>query len=135
PVGGTRTGALPRFMKSRGAVQKMLRLCRPHKSQKERQITMSTNGKKLTGKVAVVTGASKGIGAAIAKQLADEGAAVVVNYASSKAGADRVVSEIVGRGGKALAVQADLANKADIERLFAEVQRAFGRLDVLVNNA
>jgi 3-oxoacyl-[acyl-carrier protein] reductase len=96
---------------------------------------MSTNGKKLTGKVAVVTGASKGIGAAIAKQLADEGAAVVVNYASSKAGADRVVGEIVGRGGKALAVQADLANKADIERLFAEVKRAFGRLDVLVNNA
>jgi 3-oxoacyl-[acyl-carrier protein] reductase len=91
--------------------------------------------KKLTGKVAVVTGASKGIGAAIAKHLAAEGAAVVVNYASSKAGADRVVAEIVGQGGKAVAVQADVSKKADIERLFAETQKAFDRLDVLVNNA
>jgi 3-oxoacyl-[acyl-carrier protein] reductase len=96
---------------------------------------MSANGKKLTGKVAVVTGASKGIGAAIAKQLADEGAAVVVNYASSKAGADRVVAEITGKGGKAVAVQADLAKEADVRRLFAEAKKAFGRLDILVNNA
>src|SRR5213080_3701457 len=91
--------------------------------------------KKLADKVAVVTGASKGIGASIAKHLADEGAAVVVNYASSKAGADRVVAEIVGKGGKAVAVQANVASKTDIERLFAEAKKAFGRLDVLVNNA
>jgi 3-oxoacyl-[acyl-carrier protein] reductase len=91
--------------------------------------------KKLAGKVAVVTGASKGIGASITKHLADEGAAVVVNYSSSKAGADRVVGEIVGKGGKAVAVQADLASKTEIERLFAETKKAFGKLDVLVNNA
>src|SRR6202007_1618142 len=91
--------------------------------------------KKLAGKVAVVTGASKGIGAAIAKHLADEGAAVVVNYASSKQGAERVVAEITGKGGKAVAVQADVANPADIQRLFAQTRAAFGRLDVLVNNA
>ena len=90
---------------------------------------------KLTGKVAVVTGASKGIGAAIAKHLADEGASVVVNYASSKQGAERVVREITGKGGKAIAVQADVAKQADIKRLFAETRKAFGRLDVLVNNA
>src|SRR2546427_8535264 len=96
---------------------------------------MSTNGKKLTGKVAVVTGASKGIGAAIAKHLADEGAAVIVNYASSKEGAERVVREITGKGGKAIAVQADVAKQADIKRLFAETRKAFGRLDILVNNA
>jgi 3-oxoacyl-[acyl-carrier protein] reductase len=91
--------------------------------------------KKLAEKVAVVTGASKGIGAAIAKQLASEGAAVVVNYASSKEGADRVVGEIKKNGGKAVAVQADVAKKADIERLFSESKKAFGRLDILVNNA
>ncbi|HKB06233.1 MAG TPA: glucose 1-dehydrogenase [Gemmataceae bacterium] len=91
--------------------------------------------KKLEGKVAVVTGASKGIGAAIAVHLAAEGAAVVVNYASSKDGADRVVAEITRNGGKAVAVQADLAKEADIRRLFAEGKKAFGRLDVLVNNA
>jgi 3-oxoacyl-[acyl-carrier protein] reductase len=91
--------------------------------------------KKLAGKVAVVTGASKGIGAAIAKQLADEGASVVVNYASSKEGADRVVAEITKKDGKAVAVQANVAKKADIQRLFAETKAAFGRLDVLVNNA
>src|SRR5437763_1435705 len=90
---------------------------------------------KLVGKVAVVTGASKGIGASIALHLAKEGAAVVVNYASSKEGADRVVSEIVGNGGKALAVQANVAKQADVQRLFAETKKAFGRLDVLVNNA
>ena len=92
------------------------------------------NGK-LAGKVAVVTGASKGIGAAIAKHLAAEGAAVVVNYASSKAGADTVVAEITGGGGKAIAVQADVARRADINRLFAETKKAFGQLDILVNNA
>jgi 3-oxoacyl-[acyl-carrier protein] reductase len=90
---------------------------------------------KLNNKVAVVTGASKGIGASIAKGLAAEGASVVVNYASSKEGADRVVAEIAGRGGKAVAVQGDVSNIADVKRLFAETKKAFGRLDVLVNNA
>ncbi len=90
---------------------------------------------KLKDKVAVVTGASKGIGASIAKHLAAEGAAVVVNYASSRAGADRVVSEITRDGGRAIAVQADLARPADITRLFSEARSAFGRLDILVNNA
>jgi 3-oxoacyl-[acyl-carrier protein] reductase len=90
---------------------------------------------RLSGRVAVVTGASKGIGAAIAKHLAAEGAAVVVNYASSKAGADRVVAEITAQGGRAVAVQADVAKQADIRRLFAEAKKAFGRLDILVNNA
>jgi 3-oxoacyl-[acyl-carrier protein] reductase len=90
---------------------------------------------KLHGKVAVVTGASKGIGAAIAKALAGEGAAVVVNYSSSKQGADRVVADIAGRGGKAIAVQGDVSKHADIERLFSEAKNAFGRLDILVNNA
>jgi len=90
---------------------------------------------KLTGKVAIVTGASKGIGAAIALELAAEGASVVVNYSSSKEGADRVVSKIVDRGGKAVAVQANLARPADIERLFADSKKAFGKLDILVNNA
>jgi len=90
---------------------------------------------KLADQVAIVTGASKGIGAEIAKQLAAEGANVVVNYASSKEGADRVVDEIAKRGGKAIAVQADVAKKNDIERLFAETKNAFGRLDILVNNA
>jgi 3-oxoacyl-[acyl-carrier protein] reductase len=96
---------------------------------------MNPNTKKLDGKVAVVTGASKGIGAAIAKHLAAEGAAVVVNYSSSKSGADKVVDEITKRGGKAIAVQADVAKKKDIDRLFAETKKTFGRLDILVNNA
>jgi len=91
--------------------------------------------KKLAGKVAVVTGASKGIGAAIARHLAADGAAVVVNFATSKAGADRVVAEIVANGGRAVAVQADVAKKEDVDRLFSEAKKAFGRLDVLVNNA
>src|SRR3989441_12840539 len=91
--------------------------------------------RKLEGKVAVVTGASKGIGASIAKALADEGASVVVNYSSSKPGADRVVAEITGRGGKAIAVQGDVSEQAHIERLFSEATKAFGRLDILVNNA
>jgi 3-oxoacyl-[acyl-carrier protein] reductase len=90
---------------------------------------------RLRGKVAVVTGASKGIGAAIAKHVADEGAAVVVNYASSKQGADKVVADITGQGGRALAIGADVSKQADIQRLFAQTKEAFGRLDVLVNNA
>jgi 3-oxoacyl-[acyl-carrier protein] reductase len=89
----------------------------------------------LQGCVAVVTGASKGIGADIAKQFAAEGAAVVVNYASSKEGADRVVDEIAKRGGKAIAVKANVAKKAEIERLFSAARKAFGKIDILVNNA
>ena len=90
---------------------------------------------KLEGKVAVVSGASKGIGASIAKHMAAEGAAVVVNYASSNEGANRVVAEIEKNGGRAIAVQADVAKKADIERLFSEAKKAFGKIDILVNNA
>jgi 3-oxoacyl-[acyl-carrier protein] reductase len=90
---------------------------------------------KLQGKVAVVTGASKGIGAAIAKNLAADGAAVVVNYSSSKEGAERVVADIVRDGGKAVAVQANVAKMPEIQRLFAETKKAFGQLDILVNNA
>jgi 3-oxoacyl-[acyl-carrier protein] reductase len=90
---------------------------------------------KLAGKVAVVTGASKGIGAANARHLAGEGAAVVVNYASSKAGADQVVSDITKKGGKAVAVQGDMSKQADIQRLFAETKKAFDKVDILVNNA
>ena len=90
---------------------------------------------KLTGKVAIVTGASKGIGAGIAKALGAAGAAVVVNYASSKTGADRVVEEIIGSGGKAVAVQGDVAKAADVQRLFEATQQAFGAPDILVNNA
>lgn len=96
---------------------------------------MSTSSKKLAGKTALVTGASKGIGAAIAKHLAAAGASVVVNYASSKAGADKVVSEITGAGGKAVAIQADVSKPADVIRLFSEVKSSFNRLDILVNNA
>src|SRR5207302_9176361 len=101
-------------------------------TRKHRSIVMS---KKLTGKVAVVTGASKGIGASIALHLAAEGAAVVVNYASSKEGADRVVAEIAKKGGKAVAVQANVAKQDDIRRLFSESKTAFGKVDILVNNA
>jgi len=90
---------------------------------------------KLEGKVAVVTGASKGIGASIASHLAAEGAAVVVNYSSSKEGADRVVFDIAAKGGKAVAVHANVAKEADVRRLFADTKKAFGRVDVLVNNA
>lgn len=90
---------------------------------------------KLTGKVAVVTGASKGIGAGIAKALGREGASVVVNYASDKAGADRVVKEIEAGGGKAVAVGASVAKSAEIEHLFGETRKHYGKLDILVNNA
>src|SRR5882672_75071 len=90
---------------------------------------------KLKGKVAIVTGASKGIGAGIAKGLGAEGASVVVNYSSDKAGAERVVAEINGNGGKALAVQGDVSKSADVERIFAEAKRIYGKVDVLVNNA
>jgi 3-oxoacyl-[acyl-carrier protein] reductase len=90
---------------------------------------------KLDGKIAVVTGASKGIGAAIAKQFAQEGASVVVNYASSKEDADKVVDEISKRGGKAVALQGNVARKTDVERLFAAAEKAFGKTDILVNNA
>lgn len=89
----------------------------------------------LAGKVAIVTGASKGIGAAIARALAKAGAAVAVNYASNKADADRVVSEIVNAGGKAAAIQADVVKRADVQRLFAETKAKLGRPSILVNNA
>jgi len=90
---------------------------------------------KLAGKVAVVTGASKGIGANIAKHLGAAGASVVVNYASSKSGADKVVDEITAAGGKAVAVQGDVSKQADIDRLFDETIAAYGKVDILINNA
>jgi len=95
----------------------------------------NTNTKKLAGKVAVVTGASKGIGAAIAKALGAGGAAVVVNYSTSKGDGEKVVSEIAALGGKAVAVQANMSKPEEIERLFADSEKAFGHLDILVNNA
>jgi 3-oxoacyl-[acyl-carrier protein] reductase len=91
--------------------------------------------KKLNGKVAVITGASKGIGAAIAKEYAANGASVVVNYSTSKEDADKVVREIVAKDGKAIAVQGSVANAADVQKIFQETKKAFGKLDVLVNNA
>jgi 3-oxoacyl-[acyl-carrier protein] reductase len=90
---------------------------------------------KLANKVAVVTGASKGIGAEIARELAAAGASVAVNYATSRDGADKVVGEITSSGGKAIAIQGDVAKAADVERVFAEAKRAFGRIDIVVNNA
>lgn len=96
---------------------------------------MNNNSKRLEGKVAIVTGASKGIGAGIAKAFALEGAAVVVNYASDKNGAQNTVNEIIAKGGKAIAVHGDVSNEAHVKQLFRETQTAFGRLDILVNNA
>src|ERR1044071_4955333 len=96
--------------------------------------TKMKNGK-LSAKVAVVTGASKGIGAGIAKALAAEGAAGVVNYASAKSDADKVVDEISKKGGTAIAVQANVAKKSDVKQLFAATERALGKIDILVNNA
>lgn len=96
---------------------------------------MSSSSNKLANKVALVTGASKGIGAAIAKHLAAAGASVVVNYSSSKAGADAVVAEIKAAGGQAVAVQGDVSKPADITRFVTEAKAAFGKLDILVNNA
>ena len=90
---------------------------------------------KLAGKVAVVTGASKGIGASIAEHLGAEGASVVVNYSSSKAGADAVVAKITGKGGKAIAVQGNVSKAEDIQKLFKETLAAYGKVDILVNNA
>src|ERR1700759_439756 len=90
---------------------------------------------KLTGKVAVGPGASKGSGAGIAKELAAQGASVVVNYASSKEGAEKVVAEITKAGGKAIAVGGSVAKPAEIDKLFAETKKAYGKVDILVNNA
>jgi 3-oxoacyl-[acyl-carrier protein] reductase len=91
--------------------------------------------KKLAGKVAVVTGASKGIGASIASHLANEGASVVVNYSTSKEGAEKIVAEIVKKGGKAAAIQANVAKPAEVEKLFQKTLETFGKIDILVNNA
>jgi 3-oxoacyl-[acyl-carrier protein] reductase len=90
---------------------------------------------RLQGKIAVVTGASKGLGAAIARDFAAEGASVVVNYASSKSAAETVVEEIVGAGGTAIAMKANMSQPAEVEKLFADTSKAFGRVDILVNNA
>src|ERR1700745_3154513 len=90
---------------------------------------------KLESKIALVTGASKGIGAGIAKALASAGAAVVVNYASDRPGAEAMANEITKSNGRAIAVQADVSKAAHVARMFAEVKAAFGTLDILVNNA
>jgi 3-oxoacyl-[acyl-carrier protein] reductase len=119
-------------MTARAAASSILANHFPGKKQMKGNIMK--NGK-LNGKVAVVTGASKGIGAGIAKQFAAEGASVVVNYASSKTDADKVVDEITKRGGKAVAVQGSVAKKAEVEKLFDATKKAFGTIDILVNNA
>lgn len=104
-------------------------------NQKEKEQNMSNNGNKLSGKVAIVTGASKGIGAATAKALAKQGAAVIVNYVSSKAGAEEVVNEIIKAGGKAKAVGGDVSNAATADRLVDAAITHYGRLDIVVNNS
>src|SRR6266550_8427823 len=114
-------------------IQCIVRLEREIRSQHEERTKMKND--KLNGKVAVVTGASKGIGAGIAKEFAEAGASVVVNYSSDKQGADRVVDDITKRGGKAVAIQGNVAKKAEVERLFAEAEKAFGKIDIVVNNA
>ncbi len=96
---------------------------------------MSLSPSTFSGQVAIVTGASKGIGAAVARQLAAAGASVVVNYSSSKTDGEKVVADITSRGGKAVAIQANCSKQVDIARLFAETKKAYGRLDILVNNA
>src|ERR1700730_10153236 len=121
------------FWKAMGGVLKLAKWTALLPKAKNRKNTMK-NGK-LNGKVAVVTGASKGIGSGIAKRFAGEGAAVVVNYASSKADADKVVDEITKRGGKAVAVQGNVAKKAEVSQLFTATKKAFGKIDILVNNA
>lgn len=93
------------------------------------------NSGKLNGKVALITGASKGIGAGIAKAYANQGATVVVNYASNKNDADKVVQEITANGGKAIAIQGNVEKSADVKRIFEEIVKSFGKLDILVNNA
>src|ERR1700744_3311407 len=95
---------------------------------------MESKGK-LHGKVALITGASKGIGAAIAKRYAEEGASVVINYSTSREGADKVVAAIIASGGKAIAVQGSVSKAADVNRIFEKTSEQFGRLDILVNNA
>src|ERR1700744_4998734 len=95
---------------------------------------MESKGK-LQGKVALITGASKGIGAAIAKRYAEEGASVVVNYSTSREGADKLVAAITAGGGKAIALQGSVSKAADVSRIFEQTKAHFGRLDILVNNA
>jgi 3-oxoacyl-[acyl-carrier protein] reductase len=106
-----------------------------YQKKQNNQIKKMENSGKLSGKVAIITGASKGIGAGIAKAYAKEGAAVVVNYASSREGADKVVREITAAGGKAIAVQGSVDKVADVKHLFEETIKIFGKLDILVNNA
>jgi 3-oxoacyl-[acyl-carrier protein] reductase len=103
-----------------------------HSTKSKKMKEMKTQ---LKGKVAIVTGASKGIGAGIAKEFGAAGASVVVNYASSKEGADRVVEEIKSNGGKAIAVKADISRMEDVQYLFNETEKTFGSLDILVNTA
>src|SRR5947199_7508151 len=128
------TTSLRRMASIESRLANQLSLYVDNKNPKMKGINQMNKGK-LDGKVAVVTGSSKGIGAAIAKEFADEGATVIINYASAKEDADRIVDEITKRGGQAVAVQANVAKKADVERLFSAAKKAFGKIDILVNNA